>query len=223
MQINGHLYKAAGLHAICTKITHRNQGLSSQLIRDVLQWTEKRYDFAILFTGIPEFYEKLSFQRIQEYRFHLMGKHPKGTKSLRPVVSPQDNALFLSCFSNRAPLSNRLWVKEDGEIAAFNALFATYPTYWSLHYSDSINGIISFEIREKTLHLYDVIGEEIPSLDLILDHLPTAIDDIYFYFSPDRLTNAALPEEYLYDHSHFMMHGNWPSAKPFMIPPLSRC
>lgn len=223
MQIDGQQHRAAALHAICTKTIHRGQGLASQLIQEALQWAEEQYEFVILFTGIPQFYEKLSFQSIQEYRFHLPHKRPKGSKPLRPVVSPQDNALLSNCFRHRAPLSNCLWVKENGDIAAFNTLFATYPTFWSLYYSPSINGMISYEIKDKTLHLYDIISKELPSLDLILDHLPTAIDEIYFYFSPDRFTNAAIPEPYLYDHGYFLVHGNWPSTKPFMIPPLSRC
>ncbi len=223
IQIDSHNHKAAALHAICTKTTYRNQGLASQLIREALQWAEKQYEFIILFTEIPQFYEKLSFQCIQEYRFHLTCKRPKGSHSLRPVVSPQDKAFLSNFFLDRAPLSNCLWVKENGDIAAFNTLFATYPTFWSLYFSPSINGMISYEIKDKTLHLYDVISKELPSLDLILDHLPTDIDDIYFYFSPDRFTNAAVPEPYLYDNGHFLVHGNWPNTKPFMIPPLSRC
>ncbi len=223
IQIDGQQHRAAALHAICTKTSHRGQGLASQLIREALQWAEKQYEFVVLFTGIPNFYEKLSFQRIQEYRFHLPCKRPKGSKSLRPVISPQDNALFLSCFHNQAPLSNCVWVKDSGDIASFNALFAAHPTFWSFHYCPSINGMISYEIKEKTLHLYDIIAKEIPSLDLILDHLPTAIDEIYFYFSPDRLTNAAVPEPYVYDNGHFLVHGNWPDTQPFMISPLSRC
>ncbi len=82
--------------------------------------------------------------------------------------------------------------------------------------------VLEFPIL-KTLHLYDIISKEIPSLDLILDHLPTAIDEIYFYFSPDQLTDEATPEAYLYDNGHFLVHGNWPIVKPFMISPLSRC
>jgi hypothetical protein len=86
-----------------------------------------------------------------------------------------------------------------------------------------MNGIISYELKGKTLHLYDVIASSIPSLDAILEHLPEAIDDIYFYFSPDRFTDAAIPESYLYDNGHFLVHGKWPCTKSFMIAPLSRC
>ncbi|MDR3624688.1 MAG: hypothetical protein P4L16_06070 [Chlamydiales bacterium] len=60
-----------------------------------------------------------------------------------------------------------------------------------------------------------------PSLDLILDHLPIAIKEIYFYFSPDRLTHKATFEPYYYDNDYLMIHGEWPSSSPFMISPLS--
>jgi len=53
--------------------------------------------------------------------------------------------------------------------------------------------------------------------------IPNPINEIYFYFSSDRLTNAAVLEPYLYDNGHLMVHGNFPSVKPFMISPLSRC
>lgn len=223
MLIEGHWRKAGALHAICTKATHRGQGLASELIREALKWAKNQYEFVILFTEIPQFYEKLSFQYIQEYRFHLASKRPKGTQPLRPITFPKDNPLFLRCFHSRVPVSNHLWVKDHGIIASFNTLFATYPTYWSLHYSPAIDGIISYQLEGKTLHLFDIIASKIPSLDLILDHLPGAIDEIYFYFSPDCLTDAASAEPYLYDKGYLMTHGNWPKVKPFMISPLSRC
>lgn len=143
ISVDGKVHKAGALHAICTKQAFRGRGLASELIQEALSWAKTQYEFVILFTEIPKFYEKLSFQCIQEYRFHLACKRPKGSHSLMPVVSPQDNELFLNCFRNRAPTSNRLWMKDEGKIASFNTLFATYPTYWSLHYSPSINGIIS--------------------------------------------------------------------------------
>lgn len=221
--IEGRWSKIGAVHGICTKVTHRGQGLASQLIMDALQWAKERCEFVMLLTEIPAFYERLSFRFIQEYRFHLPCKCLKGSQTLRPVIAPEDNALFLRCFQERAPVSKHVWIKDTGAIAAFNTLFATYPTYWSLYYSPTIDGFISYLIEGKTLHLFDVVAKKLPSLDLILDHLPVAIDEIYFYFSPDRLTDAAVPQPYIYDKGHLMMHGAWPTTKPFMISPLSRC
>ena len=177
----------------------------------------------LLFTEIPAFYERLSFRQIQEHRFHLRRSCPKGAQSLRPVIAPQDNDLFHRCFREREPISNRLWIKDNGLIASFNTLFATYPTYWSVHYSPAIDGLISYQLKDKTLHLLDIVASKMPSLDVILNHLPEEVDDIYFYFSPDRFTDEAIPEPYLYDHGHLLIHGPWPISNPFMISPLSRC
>jgi GNAT superfamily N-acetyltransferase len=221
--VEGKWHNMGALHGICTKATHRGQGLATELIQEALQWAKERCQTVFLFTEIPAFYEKLSFQRIQEYRFHLSCPHPKGTKLLRPLVAPQDNNLFLRCFHKREPVSNRLWIKDNGLIASFNTLFATYPLYWSVHYSPAIDGLISCWFEDKTLHLLDVVASKIPSLDAVLDHLPEEIDDIYFYFSPDRFTDEATPQPYLYDKGHLLVHGEWQTSNPFMISPLSRC
>lgn len=219
----------AALHAICTKASHRGRGLASALIQEALDWTHDRYAGVLLFTEIPSFYEKLSFTRIPEYCFKMTCEHQKGRQSLLPLVSPKDDVLFQRCFRERASISNHLWVKDHGGIASFNTLFATYPTYWSLHYSPLFDGIISFEIQGRTLYLFDVVAKVIPSLAVILDHIPTAIEEIYFYFPPDLLTGSADPEGLLCNDSsvnfsgYLMVHGDWPVVKPFTIPPLSRC
>ena len=221
--IEDNLFQVGALHAICTKETHRHQGLASALIQEALNWSKDRYAFVVLFTEIPQFYEKLSFQCIPEHRFHLHCQHANGWQSLTPVISPKDNPLFVRAFETREPLSNHVWMKDTGTIASFNALFATYPTYWSVYYSQAMDGFISYFLENKTLHLLDIVAAKIPSLELILDHFSTPIDEIYFYFSPDRLTNSATSQPYLYDNGHLMVHGNIPNIKPFMISPLSRC
>ena|SRR5579862_1595947 len=221
--MDGQWTNVGALHAICTKASHKGKGLASQLIQEALQWAEGRCEYVILFTESPAFYERISFRSIQEYRFHLPCKRPKGSQHLRPMVAPKDDALFLRCFREREPVSQHVWIKDNGAIASFNTLFATYPTYWSLYYSSTIDGIISCLIEGKTLHLLDVVAKKLPSLDGILDHMPDAIEEMYFYFSPDRFTDAAVPQPYLYDKGYLMVHGAWPRMEPFMISPLSRC
>lgn len=221
--MDGKLQSACALHAICTKDTERCQGLASELIQEALEWASNAYEFVILFTEIPKFYEKMSFQCIQEYRFHLVKDFPKGSKPLRPITSPKDDVLFIRTFQERAPVSNNLWMKDHGFIASFNALFASHPVYWSLYYCPAIDGFISYSLKDRTLHLYDIIASKIPSLDLILDHLPNEIDEIYLYFSPDLVTDEAVHEPYLYGNSRLMAYGALPEVKPFMISPLSRC
>ncbi len=208
--IQGRLYKIGALHAVCTKKTYRGQGFATDLIHEALNQAGSQYDFFVLYTEIPHFYERLSFEHLQEYRFHLPCKRSKGSRSLIPVASPQEDDLFKRCFLARVATSNVVWVKDLGFIAAFNALFSTYPAYWSLQYSPTLNGMISWEVKGKTLHLYDVIAGEMPSLDAILDHLPEDIEEVYFYFPPDLFTHAATPEPFLYDKGYFMVRGSCP-------------
>ena len=221
--IEGSWCKIGALHAICTQSSCRNQGHASQLILDALKWAERHCSIIILFTEIPKFYTRLSFREIQEYRFHLPCEHVRGDKVLRQIQIPNDSGLFLRCFREREPLSHRFWIKDNGAIASFNTLFATYPTFWSLHYSPAIDGLLSFKVENQTLHLFDVVAKKIPPLELILNHFQAPIKDIYFYFSPDRFTQSAMSEPYLYDHGHLMVHGAMPAVGPFMIAPLSRC
>lgn len=221
--IEGQWLQIGALHGICTQVAHRRHGYATGLIEEALEWAKGRCQAVLLFTDIPAFYERLSFCTVQESRFHLSHPFPKGSQLLRPLVAPQDNDLFLRCYKEREPISNRLWIKDNGLIASFNALFAAYPTYWSLHYSSTIDGLISYQLIDKTLHLFDVVARQMPSLDLILEHLPAEIEEIYFYFSPDRLTNEAKEEPYLYDNGHLMVYGSWQLTSSFMIPPLSRC
>lgn len=223
LYVNGSSYPTVALHAICTQASHRSQGLAMQLILEALQYAKERYECVILFTEIPKLYEKLLFRYVQEYRFHMSCRQPKGAQTLRSVISPADDPLFLRLFCDRDPVSRNLWIEDKGLIGSFNALFSTYPIYWSLYYSAAFDGFISYQLRDKTLHLFDIVAKKLPSLDLILDHLPAEIEEIYFYFSPDRFTDDVISEPFLYDNGYLMVYGNWPQEKPFMIPPLARC
>ena len=109
--IDNKWHKMAALHAVCTKKSHRGQGLASELVLESLQWAKKHSDFQILFTEIPSFYEKLGFAAVQEHRFALKQTFPKGSKLLAAIASPKDDSLFLRCFKNREPLSHHFWVK----------------------------------------------------------------------------------------------------------------
>ncbi len=227
--INGKKHLMGALHAICTKATHQGKGFATACIQEAIAWAKDRYECLLLFTEIPKFYEKLSYKPIQEHRFHLQIQRPKGHYELISLVTPQDDALFVRCFRERSSPSDHFWMQDNGQIASFNTLFATYPTFWSLYYSPIFDGILSFKIQDKTLHLFDVIARKLPSLDLILAHLPSVIEEIYFYFSPDLFTTTATCKPLLCDNSmvdfsgYLMAYGPFPDTLPFTIPPLSRC
>lgn len=65
MLVEGQWHNMGALHGIWTKSTHQGQGLATALIQEALEWAKGRCETVFLFTEIPAFYEKLSFQRIQ--------------------------------------------------------------------------------------------------------------------------------------------------------------
>ena len=223
MMIQGQLYNVGALHGICTEKQHRGRGFASELIYEALQWSSSRVDFVVLFSKIPSYYEMFSFREVRETRFYLPISHQGGSRSLREMSSPKDDALFVRLFASRAPLSERVWVKDRGEFASFNTLNISYPKFWTLHYSPSTDMIFSFIIVEKTLHLFDVVAKTLPSLEMILDHLSTGIDRIYFYFTCEQFTDKAVSEPYQFVQEQFMVLGKWPGQDPFMISPISHC
>ena len=114
-------------------------------------------------------------------------------------------------------------LEDRGGIASFNSIFATFPEFSPLYYSPKIDGLLSWYFEGKTAHLLDVVANKIPSLELILEYLPIPIDEIFFYFPPDRLSKKAVPEPHIYDKGYLMVHGIMQCQQPFMISPLSRC
>lgn len=218
-------HKMIGLHAVCTKKNLQGQGFASALTLEVLQWAKTNSDFQILFTDIPSFYERLGFAFRQEHRFALKKSFPKGSKVFSALAAPKDDDLFLRCFREREPLSQRFWIEDRGEIASFTTLFGKglYPSYWSLYYCPEFDGFLSWFFEDKTLHLLDVVAAKLPTFEQIIEYLPQDINDVYFYFPPDRLGIETKAESHLYDKGHLMVHGLLPLKDPFMIAPLSRC
>src|SRR5690242_9423558 len=60
--INGKKHLMGALHAICTQKAHRNKGLASGLIQEAIKCAKVRCECVLLFTEIPEFYERLGFR-----------------------------------------------------------------------------------------------------------------------------------------------------------------
>lgn len=56
--------------------------------------------------------------------------------------------------------------------------------WWKTQLGNLSHNKISADVISQ---IFDIIATKIPSLDVILDHMSTEIDEVYFYFSPDLL------------------------------------
>jgi len=79
------LLKVAGIGSVVTASTHRQQGLSRQILDDCLKSAENQgCDVALLWTDIPEFYRKFQFELAgSEYHFKIDRDLPNECKGLK--------------------------------------------------------------------------------------------------------------------------------------------
>lgn len=85
------LFKVAGIGSVVTASTHRQQGLSRQILDDCLKSAENQgCDFAILWTDIPDFYRKFQFELTgSENQFTINKDLPTDAKGLKFLRGPQ--------------------------------------------------------------------------------------------------------------------------------------
>lgn len=114
--IDGRLEKLGALHAICTSPAYQNRGFASELILEALKWAKDRCSSVLLYTEIPAFYERLAFNSLQEYRFHLPCKHRGGTQTLRKVQVPKDTYFFIAASKPELPYLIDFGLKIMGQL-----------------------------------------------------------------------------------------------------------
>jgi hypothetical protein len=85
--------------------------------------------------------------------------------------------------------------------------------------------IVCCELDGPRLKLFDVVGPRLCSLADIVNRIPQCIDEVEFYFSPDRfkVQTHAVPHLFAGD-SHLMVRGSFDAeSEAFMIPRSARC
>jgi hypothetical protein len=85
------LLKVAGIGSVVTASTHRQQGLSRQIMEDCLKSAEAQgCDMALLWTDIPDFYRKFDFELAgSEIHYSINRELPTDSTDLHFVTGPQ--------------------------------------------------------------------------------------------------------------------------------------
>jgi hypothetical protein len=92
------LLKVAGIGSVVTATSHRQKGLSRQIMEDCLKSAEAQgCDFALLWTDIPDFYRKFDFELAgSEIHYTIPRELPTDVNDLNFITGPQiaPEALF---------------------------------------------------------------------------------------------------------------------------------
>jgi hypothetical protein len=119
-------------------------------------------------------------------------------------------------------------VVQEKDVFSFNA------GRLSLYYAADLDVVVSFACDGTQLTLFDIVGEQIPSLVALLARLPQRFYQVVTYFTPDRLEAdfQAIPHTLMdppgalggEGADYLMVRGPFVAAdQPCMLPRSARC
>ncbi len=221
MVIDGREIIVGGIHAVATHPGYRRRGLYRKVMTEAMAWCDERYDIQMLIAGVPKLYEQFGFKVIQESVFRGSVRQNRGTTgSPRQLDLGQadDTPLLLDLLNRRVPVSQKLGVVREQAVFLFTR--AARP----LGYFEELNAIICYDIKGTTLFLYDVVAEGIPTLQSIINHVGSTIEEVIVYFVPDRLKADLIPERHLLRGDSYLMAKGLPfeGTGPLILPVSAR-
>jgi GNAT superfamily N-acetyltransferase len=221
MRLMGENVIAGGVHAVCTHPDFRRRGYYREIMNEVLDYCDKRYETLILTTSNPEFYHPFGFRFVQEHSFIASVNSSGGVNGIRllDINNIGDVNLLHRLLETRTPVSNILGVVNEKALFLVNE--ATIPMY----YFPDLDTIACMSIENNELKLYDLVAPQIFPLQELIQRIPHTIKSCFIYFNPESLnTNVEALPEMLDGDSHLMVRGTFtPELQKFMIPRSARC
>jgi ribosomal protein S18 acetylase RimI-like enzyme len=230
--IEGRDRRAGSIHAVCTDPEARGRGFATALMREAPAACDTRYETVLLTTSIPALYERLGFRSVREHAFagSLPARRRAGPEPRPLTTAADDVALLRRLLDARVPVSRRLGATEDGTIFVVGLLL-TWGDLSRVRYLPALDAVAVYEVLERTLVLYHVLGANIPSLDALAGAIGAEADRVVVLFAPDQLDTALEPQAWdatraasigAAEFVELMVRGPLPVGGPFMLPTLSR-
>jgi predicted N-acetyltransferase YhbS len=219
--IMGESVTVGGIHAVATHPEYRRRGYYREIMTEVVDYCDRRYETLVLTTSQPELYEPFGFRVVEEHKF-VTQCDASSSDRLRLLDFSDSNDLKIlhRLLETRTPVSNVVGVLPQQEKALFCVNEATRPLY----YAEDLDVIVCLEIEDTQLKLFDLVGTNIPTLDALLARISQPIKEIIVYFSPDRLNANFQGVPHVLDEAFLMVRGEFAAeGKEFMLPRSARC
>ncbi|WP_017745399.1 GNAT family N-acetyltransferase [Scytonema hofmannii] len=221
MRLMGKDVIVGGVHAVCTHPDFRRRGYYREIMNEVLDYCDKRYETLVLTTSNPEFYQTFGFRFVQEHSFIASVNSLGGVNGIRllDINNIDDVKLLHQLLETRAPVSNIIGVVNE------KPLFLVNEATRSMYYCPDLDTIACMSIDNNELKLYDLVAPQIFPLKELIQRIPHHIKSCSIYFNPESLkTNTEVLPELLDGDSHLMVRGTFtPEHQKFMIPRSARC
>ena len=221
MRLNGEDRLVAGIHAVCTRPSHRGRGLARRLLAEACAFADLHTPLSELSTDDPPIYTGHGFRVTQTYRFVASpaARVPVTARPLRPASLNADLQLLRASLRRRAPASSRWGTREPGWLVLTDAALSRRLDTVFVHLPEH-DAVIAWEAAGDDQHILDVIAAKLPPRELVLSALPPARGRVLWSFCPDLFDAEATPEAVPAANGAFMTRGPWPKLGPFGVSPL---
>jgi len=211
----------AALHGICTNEMFRGRGLFKQLMQEAMKYIENNYDSAILFTDQPSLYTPYRFSVLPEYDFIMdLPNMQKIASDLRLLSLDDANDLRIihELLSTHLPLSNQISLIHEQTLFLLNNLTN------KLFFSQQLNAVIVFEIKERCLFIKDILSQKQSSIDEIINIIPGNYEKVILQFCFDKFNNHNYTPILAHTDGNIMVLDNFNyEGKFFRYPESYRC
>jgi GNAT superfamily N-acetyltransferase len=221
MMLDGRLHHIGALHGICVQESYRGRGIFKKLMHEAMNYVHDHFDSAILFTNKTHLYEKYGFRVMDEYDFLLDYRHPeKPVSTTRQLMLENERDLRLL----QDLLSDHLPVSLEASVVNEKTIFVLDNLDRKILYSEALQAILVYEIKEGSLFFRDILSRQQHSLLDIIDAIPDAFDRIVFQFCPEKIFKEkiqeipARPDDGIMVSDQFIFHGEY-----FRFPEPYRC
>lgn len=211
--INGKERRCCQIGTVMTKKERQGQGLATNLMKRAIETAKERGEDIFLFPEEREldFYKKLGFTLIYDNSIMLEKIPPLRRCEKRKVEidNSADSKMIKNFAERRAPLSE---VFDSAEDSAIRLWYFTYALKDKIYYVPEADAIVSYELKNNILHLYDVLSSkktDIIEIIAFLSDISTKKVQLYFtpslalLNSPDIKISSLNPLFYLPSSSSF--------------------
>ncbi|MFE1243236.1 GNAT family N-acetyltransferase [Fictibacillus sp. NPDC058756] len=188
--IDGEPVTAAGIQSVMTLPSERGKGYMKKLMNLVLEDLTNHYSFIFLQTEIPALYEKYGFKKVEEHIFVTEAFQNRSIRnsSLKKLdfLKKRDAEIIQSCFTRQHSNSyvfSPLNYEHSLYLNLYNPFFSE-----KMFYSESLDLLLVYEIRDQVLKLYDVVAKNSVNLCEICSVVPEVFKKVEMHFTPDQMT-----------------------------------
>lgn len=198
MMIGGKAFKAAGYQSGAVRPEYRGRGLYRSLLNASFAWSAAAgHEAGFLLTDKPALYEPFGFQTVQQTKYvgsvPEIGGSAQEAREIR-IDNPAEVEPLRSLLKIREPVSARFSVQRQAEMFLLNAWF---DRDIRLTFLEQIEALIAWKKGDDgNMVLLDIVAPNIPTLPVILEHLPHRISRIEVRFPTDKLNWPARPRPY---------------------------